>query len=99
MHFRRSRSRIVMVTLASCRMAALQTLEQGGKHCRKLSPGGHLNLARSGLFYLALILLVRIMYIMLYRTKTSSADSGVRSSDALRVLQPRHVPVKRTTSL
>jgi len=64
MHFKRSRSRIVMVTLASCRMAGLRTPEQGAKHCRNLTPGGHLNLARTGHFYLALIATVRIMYIM-----------------------------------
>ena len=37
---------------------------QGAKHCRNLTPGGHLNLARTGHFYLALIATVRIMYIM-----------------------------------
>jgi len=47
MHFKRSRSRIVMVTLASCRMAGLRTPERGAKHCRNLTPGGHLNLART----------------------------------------------------
>jgi len=36
-------------------MAGLRTPEHGAKHCRNLTPGGHLNLARTGHFYLALI--------------------------------------------
>jgi len=36
-------------------MAGLRTPERGAKHCRNLTPGGHLNLARTGHFYLALI--------------------------------------------
>ena len=55
MRFQRSRSRIVMVTPASCRIAGLRTPERGANHCRNLTPGGHLNLARTGHFYLALI--------------------------------------------
>jgi len=60
-----------MVTLASCRMAGLRTPERGAKHCRNLTPGGHLNLARTGQFYFALITSVRIMYIMTNTCLTS----------------------------
>ena len=48
--------RLGMVTLASCGMAALRAPERGAKHRRNLTPGGHLDSARTGHFYLALIL-------------------------------------------
>jgi hypothetical protein len=60
MGFKRSRSRIGMVTLANCRMAALRTPDQGAKHCGNLTPGGHLNSARTGHRYLAAICPSRI---------------------------------------
>jgi len=81
MRFKQSRSRVGMVTVANCRMAALRTQEQGAARCRNLTPGGHLNLARTGHVYLALIHPVRI--------RCAASKGSPRAVRGLRQRNPR----------
>ena len=65
MHFRRSSSRIVIVTFGVRTMTSLQRPKQGTKTGPELTKSGHFYLAESGHLYLAITFLLRIMYIML----------------------------------